>query len=278
MPDFWSHQFAAIEALNAKTNFIQEDVMSLYLLGAQGPDFFYYINKMNPFTKEHYGYIGNILHEKKIISQFESMLKYLLDHPHPENIAYFSGYLSHYILDVHCHPLICSLGPDSDSHKRVEMALDAMCFRVVWKKALKDLDLTPFKCNPHQMKLFFSPFWMHHLKYCFDLNIEPESLLKANKHMALIQNLLIKNHIKKIPFISGFSSLLHYDLSMLIYPEAINPEAYHFDTFTQVYRQGIEVIKAAFDALSKVLSHEIKTADFINTYIKNDFLGEAIDD
>ena len=279
MPDFWSHHYAALEVLNSTKHPITariNDAQSLYLFGAQGPDFFYYINKMHPFTKKHYGSIGNIIHEEKITKQFSIMLNYLHAHPTSENIAYFAGYLSHYILDVHCHPLICKLGPDSTSHKRVEMALDALCFKTIWQKSLRDLDLTPFKCDDAQLQMHFAPFWMHHLSNCFDISIEPESLFKANKHMIFIQNLLIKNHIKKLPFVPMFSRLMHYDLSMLTYPEDLLPEDYHFASSKIAYQSGIQVIKEAFESLSQVLSGALAIDDFINTYIQNDFLGEKI--
>ena len=278
MPDFWSHQYAALEALNANNILITDDARSLYLFGAQGPDFFYYINKMNPFTKKHYGSIGNLIHEKQITKQFESMLHYLSAHPTPENIAYFAGYLSHYILDVHCHPLICKLGPDSDSHKRVEMALDALCFKQIWHKALKDLDIHPFICNRIQMSEHFTPFWIHHLDHCFEINIDTESLAKANKHMVFIQNLLLKNRIRKIPFVPMFSRLMHYDLSMLTYPDDIQPETYQFETFKTSYLLGIQVIKEAFESLTQVLSETMTIDDFIKNHIHNDFLGENLND
>lgn len=278
MPDFWSHQYAALEALNANNNLIADDARSLYLFGAQGPDFFYYINKMNPFTKKHYGTIGNLLHEKKITKQFDSMLHYIRAHPTSENIAYFAGYLSHYILDVHCHPLICRLGPDSESHKRVEMALDALCFKHIWNKSLNDLDLAPFICNSVQMSTHFAPFWIHHLNQCFERTIETESLTKANKHMVFIQNLLINNRIKKIPFVPMFSRLMHYDLSMLIYPDDIQPADYQFESFKASYLAGIKVVKEAFESLTQILSEKMTIDDFIKNYIQNDFLGENLDD
>lgn len=284
MPDFWSHHFAA---LNIQKKLVDKQLRhvtwsehcnNLYTLGAQGPDFFYYINKMNPLSKYHFSEIGNRVHEENIANLFTNMLAILLDEPTQERIAYLSGFISHYILDVHCHPLICELGPTSDSHKRVEMDLDALCLYDYWHLTLRQLDVKKLTCDEDILTKGFVSFWEKLLPLSYNAQVPAKFLAKGHYDLLKIQSILVNGIVDKLPFSNVIGKLLHYDLNNLRFPDlssqSLKTER-KYQEFITHYEDGMaETIRALLD-LDQLISSEISVETYIARFIKFDFLGEA---
>ncbi|MDH8678485.1 zinc dependent phospholipase C family protein [Fusibacter bizertensis] len=286
MPDFWSHHFAALKAKErlAEKQLVfvtwPDDLNNLYALGSQGPDFFYYINKMNPLTKHHFSVMGNRVHEENIAGLFFEMLTLLLDNPSQEWIAYISGFMSHYILDVHCHPLICALGPKPDSHKRVEMDLDALCLYNYWHLTFDALEVSSLTCSHETLHIGFVSLWEKILPLCYDAQIPPKFISKGHFDLLKVQSLLVKGVIDKLPFTNSISKILHYDLDNLRFPDVKNENLKmnrKYDEFITHYELGISETVLALSALDEVISKQISITTFIDRFIKFDFLGEAQD-
>lgn len=284
MPDFWSHHFAALSAQkqlaekNVKHVIWPENKNNLYALGAQGPDFFYYINKMNPLTKHHFSTIGNRVHEEQIVQLFSGMLSILLENPTKERIAYICGFISHYILDVHCHPLICELGPTSDSHKRVEMDLDALCLYKYWHLNLGALNVQALTCTLDDLNAGFISLWEKLLPMRYQTQISARLIAKGHFDLLKIQSLLVSGFIDKLPFSNFISAILHYDLNNLRFPDISNTSLEierRYSEFITHYEAGIEETVQALLAIDQLISKEITIEMFIDNFIKFDFLGEA---
>ncbi len=131
LPDYWSHQIAAkrayalyLEMQRPKPLFKSNQLEDFYF-GAQGPDFYYYINRKKPFTKKHYSTLGTHFHKSDVSKTLAILIDFALDSKQPEVRAYVSGYLTHYIIDAMCHPHICAHSSDSKSHKTYELARGA---------------------------------------------------------------------------------------------------------------------------------------------------------
>ncbi|QTU82901.1 zinc dependent phospholipase C family protein [Carnobacteriaceae bacterium zg-C25] len=96
---------------------------SLYLLGQQGPDLFFFY----PKTLMKSDSPGTVIHKqagKQFINNQKDRLRALpLNHP---QWSYFIGSLCHYILDVHIHPTVEAVKNDATgySHIAVETELD----------------------------------------------------------------------------------------------------------------------------------------------------------
>lgn len=112
MPGFTTHYLFGLNAYKSlnKTADIKKAIYrnhSVYSLGLQGPDIFFYHLPAYLFYSEN---PGSIAHTAKV----EDFLKHLLNsyklfpHPADANIAkaYIMGFLGHYILDSKCHPYI----------------------------------------------------------------------------------------------------------------------------------------------------------------------------
>lgn len=284
LPDFWSHHFAAKKAdekrrtTKPKHLVWSADFDNLYTFGAQGPDFFYYIGKFNPLSKHHYGDVGNQVHELDTRVLFQEMLDFMIKTPSEALMAYISGFISHYIMDVHCHPLICLLGPDNTSHKRVELDLEAFCVHDYWKISWHTLNVKAIKCNDNYLRQGYVELWQYLLPKCYHVSIKEVELLKGHVSMLRIQKLLVNDTLSHMPFLNVLTKLFNYDLSALRYPD-VNDEALktlrEYKTFQDQYSKGIEETSKALIALDSVLDGTITVEHFIKTFIKYDFLGEA---
>lgn len=110
-----------------------------YSLGLIGPDiFFYYATEIVAARKN----IGSLMHTTKTDLFFKNMLAYIdLTHGMARNtaIAYFSGFLSHYVLDCACHPYVYwrSDSNDLQKHFTLETDIDIMLLK-------KYMNTTPY--------------------------------------------------------------------------------------------------------------------------------------
>jgi hypothetical protein len=284
LPDFWSHHFAALKAdenrkVTKPTRLIwSTDFDNLYTFGAQGPDFFYYIGKFNPFSKLHFDAVGNEVHEQGIQDLFREMLIILMNRPTEAIMAYVSGFISHYIMDVHCHPLICLLGPDSASHKRVELDLEAFCLHDYWGFDRRMLDVKKIKCSEALLRSGFVTLWQQLLPKNYNLSIDENHLLQGHYSMLRLQKIIVNDTLGKLPFVKILSKSFHYDLSALRYPDFDDlalKTLRDYKTFQHQYEIGIEASTKALIALDDVLKGTTTIDYYIEAFIKFDFLGEA---
>lgn len=94
---------------------------TLFDLGLQGPDFFFYFK------------LGKNTPEKKLARQYHfrsgrevfGKICRDLEHPTEEELAYLYGLLGHYCLDAVCHPLVYeAVGENSLAHNALESEFD----------------------------------------------------------------------------------------------------------------------------------------------------------
>lgn len=124
MPSSYAHyQFGAqaLPTLPADIRFPIQRYRTLYDLGLQGPDFFFYykLGKDSPVTRlaRKYHYQSGSVVFSKICRD--------LGHPTDTELAYLYGLLGHYCLDAHCHPLVHEAsGEDNLAHNAIESEFD----------------------------------------------------------------------------------------------------------------------------------------------------------
>ncbi len=115
MPDFLTHTVFSKEVLNYINNKnLKEEIqkrMKLFILGAQGPDIFYYYFTVFPKKRERLRKIGNIMHNTKTGDFFKLGVEYALksgDEKHKYDLlTYMIGFICHFYLDSTIHPFVC---------------------------------------------------------------------------------------------------------------------------------------------------------------------------
>ena len=115
MPGFTTHYILGMKAYNDLPNnqlkYIIAKYRWLYQLGLQGPDMFFY--NIPILRHQDYRNVGSYMHEHHIRDFFECYLRRLSQissrQQREEGLAYFCGYLGHYIGDSICHPYVYGL-------------------------------------------------------------------------------------------------------------------------------------------------------------------------
>ncbi|NMB15058.1 MAG: zinc dependent phospholipase C family protein [Gallicola sp.] len=109
-----------LKKLPSKFRNIIEKHIDYYILGQQGPDFFYFYK---PYTNKG-SKIGSEIHQ----STFENFInrsKKSLKDPSEEQLAYLFGFLCHFALDIMVHPYVNNLEVELQlSHMEIETELD----------------------------------------------------------------------------------------------------------------------------------------------------------
>ena len=285
MPDFWSHRYAAKGALE---HFTQKEPTHLvwsdfeeaaFIFGAQGPDFFYYINKWKPFSKVRYSHLGNALHHENPEPLMRHLLEFLKTCTSRVQMAYIAGFISHYIMDVHCHPLICRLGPEHDTHKRIEMDLEALCIFDYWKLSRSSLDLSALKIKDSNHLEALSALWVTILDKIGLESVPTDRIIDGHRSMLRIQKLIKNDLVRLIPGKKLLGKIVNYDLSLLVFPSLDDETlkaAMEYEAFVHCYTTGITETTNAFGCIDAILSGNATIDDFIDTYVKRDFLGEVL--
>lgn len=112
MPGFTTHYIMGMKAYNDLPNsqlkFIISKYRWLYQLGVQGPDMFFY--NIPILRHRDYRNVGSYMHEHHISEFFQCYIRHLSEIDSKQQreraMAYFCGYLCHYIGDSICHPYV----------------------------------------------------------------------------------------------------------------------------------------------------------------------------
>lgn len=173
MPGFTTHYIFGMKAYNDMPNNQLKRIAAkyrwLYQLGLQGPDIFFY--NIPVLRHRDYRNVGSYMHEYHIGEFFECCLTHIEQissrQQREEAIAYFAGFLNHYMADHICHPFIYGrIGYDADkptakchgSHAALENELDAILLKRYKQKKPSEFNQTASIClNPQELQ-FVSRF------------------------------------------------------------------------------------------------------------------------
>ncbi len=280
MPDFWSHIYAAkqslslhqnIQALGQKSFSLSEKDINYYYFGAQGPDFFYYLRKTRPLTShKHYSIIAGELHEKPPKKIIQTMLNHYKKHPSSALKAYLAGYITHYLMDVACHPLIESHSATESDHKRIELWYDAAFMQKYASQSIHQMDANlkqTFNCD---IRKNIVPLWETITAY------DSKILAYAWQDMLIVEDLLIKDTIQKINVGNLLSKVFHFDLSLMAYPRELTANMYQqldFNHFESAMLNGIEKCVFVLSDFEHVLQGQIDSKSFLSHFDTYNYLG-----
>ncbi|MCI7262128.1 MAG: zinc dependent phospholipase C family protein [Otoolea sp.] len=173
MPGFTTHYIFGMKAYNdMPVNQLKHIVAKyrwLYQLGLQGPDMFFY--NIPVLRHRDYRNVGSHMHEHQVHEFFECCLRHIglitSRQQKEEAIAYFAGFLNHYIADSICHPFIYGRigysvkNPTSmhhGMHAALENDLDAILLWRYKKKKPSEFNQTASICLNGQEIQFISHF------------------------------------------------------------------------------------------------------------------------
>lgn len=129
MPNVWTHMLFA-ERIAHKSNIDIAVYKSVFNLGAQGPDPFFYHNFWPWIKDKSVVKIGGKLHTEHCGEFIIEMLKYLKNNDDDLLKYYVLGFISHHILDRNTHPyIIYRSGEEGNKHQKLEVIIDTLLMK-----------------------------------------------------------------------------------------------------------------------------------------------------
>ena len=169
MPGFTTHYILGMKAFNDLPSNPLKHIISkyrwLYQLGLQGPDMFFY--NIPILRHRDYRNVGSYMHEHHVNLFFDVYLKQIAQihskQQREQAVAYFCGYLCHYIGDSICHlygRIQYDIGNPSSQHHglhaELENDIDALLLRKFKKKKPSEFNQAATICLNGQETQFIS--------------------------------------------------------------------------------------------------------------------------
>jgi len=160
LPAIVTHSFFADEVFDRmEESSLKQGIStrrSLFRLGAQGPDLFFYY-KAAPWSRyDGIEKLGNLMHDQKIGSFYSESLTYLGNLTSGEGYfdvaAYIAGYLCHYALDRTAHPFIHYTSGIDIEHSRISWKYHI--YHRVLESAIDYLSLEKKDLDPGRFKSY----------------------------------------------------------------------------------------------------------------------------
>lgn len=171
MPGFTTHYLFGVKAYNDQPNNYLKHVISkyrwLYQLGLQGPDIFFY--NIPILRHRDYRNVGSHMHDSHVNAFFRTCLRKISEitsrQQREQAIAYYAGFLCHYIADSVCHPYIYGRAHADGKglhahglHAELENDIDALLLWKFKKKKPSEFNQTATICLNGQELQFISRF------------------------------------------------------------------------------------------------------------------------
>lgn len=126
MPSIYAHRRMGQQVRKELTGQCKEAIEAwpeLYAIGLQGPDILFYYK---PLFKDRVNAVGHELHRRAGTVFFENASKAVRESPQPQAaLSYAYGALSHFALDVTCHPYVDEkIKASGVSHTEIEVEFD----------------------------------------------------------------------------------------------------------------------------------------------------------
>ncbi|MDO4295724.1 MAG: zinc dependent phospholipase C family protein [bacterium] len=173
MPGFTTHYIMGMKAFNDLPPSYLKHIIAkyrwLYQLGLQGPDMFFY--NIPVLRHRDYRNVGSYMHEAHVNDFFRCYLTELSQvtskQQREEGLAYFCGFICHYVGDSICHPFIYArihYNPEKPDHRchglhaSLENDLDAILLYKYKKKKPSEFNQAATICLNGQETQFISRF------------------------------------------------------------------------------------------------------------------------
>jgi hypothetical protein len=288
MPDFWSHIVAGdliIDRLEDNTlkNIIKQN-RTIYNLGCQGPDLFFY-NDFWSWIKEKRGpKIGSLLHQKNIKPFFIESLSYLKSMYHHHNfpilLSYFSGFLAHYTVDKTAHPFVFAKQKSPNQHKLLEINLDTYLVEEIWGKKVYSLSPIEQIDLGNELPDIIIDYYKYILNKSHNHNLEIKLINDSYQDFKRIMKFFYSPYkIKKLSF-KILNPLVPLNLDTLSYPTKINYKVLSEEDylkFKELILDGVKEGLKLIEIMKGYLQDELENSALEVAFQGINFEGELIE-
>lgn len=218
MPAIYAHYsfgMNVLQLMDPKPASLVKENLMYYHIGLHGPDllFYYDIFYPNPVSL-----LGHEIHSRNATEFFENAGKVIAGEENPQkSTAYILGFLSHFMLDSECHPVVGEKMESSNlSHYHIETAFDRLLMEE------KGLDPLSYRPTSHLNSDSMDPAIIARF---FD-GISPKVILDSIGSMKSYNNLLVApGKVKRVLLQTAMKAIGQPALMDLMMKEAPDPSS-----------------------------------------------------
>ncbi|MGF0039805.1 zinc dependent phospholipase C family protein [Peptoniphilaceae bacterium SGI.131] len=230
------------DRLNEDLKKLAESYPSLYLLGQQGPDLFFFSPKSLKLKPNP----GSLIHDQNGEIFLNNQLDILgaSDKNSPE-AAYMLGSMCHFILDSHIHPTVNNLVTDTYSHIDIESELD--------RYYLLEDGHDPFKFYLNELipkdPIFEKVVYKFYQKYD---NVDRDYVMSGINYFRKIkkwfhaESMFKENFLKFIVKLAGQKDLQALLIRQIPFKEAENSNRILAEIFDKTLDKAAEILENTF--------------------------------
>ncbi len=249
MPDFWIHSLAGQLVLEELKDLSWKEMIGenrkIYNLGCQGPDFFFYNDFLPCISKKRGPRIGSMLHDEKTKSLFLESINYLKKVQNHEDFpilaSYFSGFVTHYVIDKHEHPFINARTKNFTEHKTLEIKLDTYFVKKYWNKRVHRLSPSSTIDLGKKLPPAIVRFYRDILDTTYGVSLEANTINDSYRDYKRVFNIFYSPRGYKRFFLNLLNAVMPIDISICIYPSDIDEDILtkeEFLEFENIFLQG----------------------------------------
>jgi len=303
MPGFITHYICGQAVLKAVNPKVQEMILpyqQFYNIGTQGPDiFFYYLPGI--LLKRHLRDIGIQMHKHHFGAFMANMIDIMAaeelpnaEAARPLLLAYISGFLTHYALDVSAHPYVYSKTgvrqkgdtaraiKYSVNHRKFETAIDVLMLDLMSSKKPADYKLWELIRVDYDPAQIVSGAVSASIQGAYGRNVRSKEVYRAMQYMVSITRMIQSRNGRRKRFMelienltigdNLFSSIIHMQevsdgvdyMNMERNPWKIPGTEEKTDSFVELYNgaisESINMIDTLWDCMNGQIPREKLTA------------------
>lgn len=269
---------------------------SLYNLGTQGPDMFFYHNALPWVKGESLSKVGGRLHDEKVRAFFEQVLAIIDGIKNAKKemlLSYVYGYICHYSLDIHAHPYIFyKTGFVIDEiedkkkydayHRRFEAEIDVLMADKILNRDASKIESHKLIMIGGEESLAIADMYHWILKKIFNLDIPIGEIQKAPNDMWFITKAIRDPLGIKKPVIAFAEKLMRkYNLiSNMIYPLEIDGALDHLNlkhsSWHCPWNKEISLNSSFMDLFNEAVAEAKLMCESINEYINGNIVIDEV--
>lgn len=305
MSDMLNHYYCGRESINRfpADSLLQQMIFEhydTYILGTQGPDFFYYDLPVVPLHKPNNPF-GSMIHTRGVNLFFYHGFRFAEENPEYRNeaLAYLAGFMCHHSLDVASHPYIFYRTGRFDRqhiqthifsylHKYYEVLLDVAFLQERYGRLAAAFDFNRLFSPDKETKKMLEAFYAYTIRHTYGREIRPggvrHSLMCAKllsihfpdfdsaKKAAIqkIEERLDKKYAVSRAFYPSFTddrAVLNLDHRTWLDPVT---GAEHTESYPELFDSAVDVTSKRFAAVDDMFaSGEPITLDFCQELFEN---------
>ena len=254
----WRFGDRAKRTLSADNQAIIDNYRELFDLGVHGPDLFFYYNCLSKDNLYSFGSNLHMVPMKTLLEQFRE--PYLKSDNRKASEAYILGFVSHFVLDSHCHSYIeMKQETEGPSHNKIESQYDRHLMLIDGKAPTKTRIANTIIASDLAAKTISQLFPQ------FDQKTMYKIIHDQHFYLSLLKD---TSDIKRFALVTAMNMTRHYDFLDLLTTKVDEPNCVNSNMRLDKY---FEKALKAYGKLAENALDYLRNGAELDPYFDNHF-------